>query len=343
MKTGLAEAGSELDQAFDTLTATIVAGLGRLKRQRSLSVSQSGDDFILTDPVSHQDTRVSLLDAGQRQAFAGLDIDVLLDPAIILFASLDVPRRAESFVPGIVQSQIDRLTPWSARDCIYSWSKPVALNAEVMKVTVAAMPRVRAKAVRDALAILKPARLRLLVEAPGTERENQICLREESLGAMAGQPALKRTIKLAYAGVAALALVGFSADFIIGGSLQTSLDDTLAEIASRREKIAHIEPGARSVELAFAAEKSRLRSRVEVIDELAAVVPDHSYLTGLEFRREKLALSGLTRDMPDLLRAIETSRFFAGVVLSGPATRNADLGADEFKLETSVKAPEAKP
>ena len=72
-------------------------------------------------------------------------------------------------------------------------------------------------------------------------------------------------------------------------------------------------------------------------------MPDQSYLTGLEFRREKLALSGLTRDMPDLLRAIETSRFFAGVVLSGPATRNADLGADEFKLETSVKAPEAKP
>ena len=70
------------------------------------------------------------LPADWQAAFRSSLVETELSSDQVLFRRLDFPKQAEDFLDGMIRTQLDRLTPWSADDAAYGWSTPSAAARE---------------------------------------------------------------------------------------------------------------------------------------------------------------------------------------------------------------------
>ena len=71
-------------------------------------------------------------------AVRGSRVEVLLRPDHVMTSQLDFPSRAGDFLDGMIRTQIDRLTPWTANDAIFGWSPSAATANDRIDVIFAA-------------------------------------------------------------------------------------------------------------------------------------------------------------------------------------------------------------
>src|ERR1700676_3672967 len=69
---------------------------------------------------------------------SGSRIELILRSDRFLFAPLELPGRAAEFLDGVVRAQIDRLTPWSAGNAAFGWSRPTQTGTDRFVATIAA-------------------------------------------------------------------------------------------------------------------------------------------------------------------------------------------------------------
>ena len=134
----------------------VAAGLNRLgpmlRRGRRIELIEQADGAFLAaelrkgaaDPLDEpplrleQDRFADPISERMRALLARSRVDVMLAPSRFVFRTLELPRGASQFLEGVVRSQIDRLTPWSASDAVFGWSAPVDAGAERISIAVAA-------------------------------------------------------------------------------------------------------------------------------------------------------------------------------------------------------------
>lgn len=267
---------------------------------------------------------------------AGNHIEMILQPDRFLFRPLELPNRAAEFMPGIVRSQIDRITPWNAADSAFGWSEPVKADSERMVVTVAAttlaLIRPYVQVITD-IGVRSIAVFTFLPEATSDAKPIKVWEQKGQSAGKIGRTRRALVIILAIVGIATG--IAFVAD-VGAGTFLTAQQDELARQISGIRSAANVARGI-TTQHALEKRKHEAPSSVLVLETLSKILPDQTYVTELRLEGSRLRLTGITRDAPSLIGLIERSGQFSRASFFAPTTRSSSDTGDRFHIEAIIK------
>src|SRR5689334_2893032 len=140
---------------IDSVATTIDSLIERTRSAPRVQLVEDEHDaftFRLLDKAKGSnlpDQRINILDGSivgtlsskWMSVLRGSRIELVLRPSRFLFRPLELPKRAGEYLEGIVRSQIDRLTPWTANEAVYSWTPPIDAPNDRIRLTIAATAR----------------------------------------------------------------------------------------------------------------------------------------------------------------------------------------------------------
>ena len=331
-------------QAFDrwiATTASVVAQAGdAVATPRRLAIVMSGDGACEVEGDEAGAFRFVdgdfLHDDGRSAEGLLRDARVALEmpPSMFLFRDLDFPAKALDFLDGVLRAQIDRFTPWSPAQVAFGHSAPLPMGHDRIKLTIAAapltqiMPIVRAFGAAGANAVVVAARREDEADAPIVVHESAFRRERATLRA---QGLLKKALvgALAFAGISA------AASGLAGAWLDSGAETIAAE--TRQWRQAQMS-GARDPDIMLHKKKFDAPLTVLVIDQLARILPDDTFLREVTFGDGKMEIAGVSADATRLVGMLERSPMFSRATFSAPTTHAPNEPGDQFHIQAQVSA-----
>lgn len=337
-----------------TFIDDVAAGLARLgatlRRSHGVElVEQADGSFLLMDMRKKEAERENgpslRIDEGGiadpispavRQALARSSVDVRLAPSHFVFRSLELPEGARQFLDGVVRSQIDRLTPWSANEAAFGWSDPADAGAGQFSITVAATARSLVAPIASAAMAARAAHVRMSTRAAEGEAL-VIPVFAQDIGGQNGGERLRRGLVAGLALSGLLFAVSLGVWLVAGSGRDARLADLQNQIAERRSELMHRRgPAAEEALKALQARKWTTPSAVMVLEALSKTLPDDAHLTELRIEGGKVQIAGSATSAAALIRLIEQSRRFSKARFFSPTVRGPS-GGESFHIEAHIE------
>jgi len=271
-------------------------------------------------------------------AFRGSRVEALIASGQVLFRSLDFPKQAVDFLDGMIRTQIDRLTPWTADEVLFGWSAPSVIANERVELTLAATSKQEAQPLVQFATNLGAASIVAFALPPAAGgAPAKIRVFDQPLHGAGGRamdvPRILR-VALLSAGIAAAASLLAAA--YVGSSLDSDLQQLMHRISERRASL-RLNPGAGGSALDLLAKRKQTSpSSVVVLEALSQALPDGTYVTELRIEGDKVQVVGMTQDAPSLIRLIEKSPQFARATFFAPTTRAQNEPGERFHIEANI-------
>jgi general secretion pathway protein L len=272
-------------------------------------------------------------------ALTGRRVELTLQPTRFVFRPIDLPPGAADFLHGIVQTQIDRLTPWAAADAAFGWSDPIEHGGRLV-VNIAATGKNTIRPYVEAIAAIGASSVSVFASPPLSSTGTLPIKIWDEEGRYGFDPATVRrclvSILVAAAAVASasMSFASFATSSFEGQRLaierqiSTALKDAQADqLASSTSVVA-----ARTQ---LAQRKNETPPAVMVVEILSRLLPEHTHLTELRLERDKLRLVGITKDAPSLIALLEQSGCFVRATFFAPTTRTET--GERFHIEAIIQ------
>jgi general secretion pathway protein L len=274
-------------------------------------------------------------------ALRGGRIELVLQPERFVFKSLELPSRASEFLAGVVRSQIDRLTPWSADTAAFGFSQPSDAGSGRILINVAATAREMVLPLLRAFTALGARSVAISAAVPDSApTAPAITVLQANEGVL--DVRFARRMLASVLGTALL--IAVTADIAAGyinSKLQARQDELAHRIAQRRAAAFSVRNAPRDpkmlAERALAQRKNKSPSIVIALETLSQILPDNSYVTEMRVEADKLRLTGITRDAPQLIRLIEQTHHFSQASFFAPITRSSSEAGDRFNIEARME------
>jgi general secretion pathway protein L len=311
-------------------------------------VEQEQDSFTLhafgdTKGVSLPDQRIRIaqgaiaepLSAEWREMFRGSRAELVLRPTRFMFRPLELPKRAAEFLDGIVRAQIDRLTPWTVSEAVYSWTPPTEAGNERIQLTVAATARAQVAPYVQALAGLGAAAIVVsTVPQDAAAGAQPLKVFQQQARGSFEITRIRRILMLVLAAAAAMAVITFGVSSIAADSLDSEQQELSSQISKRR---AAMRQDGGNAQRMLERRKQTTAASVIVLEALSKLLPDHTFVTELRIEGGKVQVTGLTRDAPSLIRLIEQSPHFERATFFAPTTQSPGEPGERFHIEARIK------
>jgi general secretion pathway protein L len=334
---------------IDTVAETINSLFDRLRSQRHVQfIEEEQDTFTLHESGNGKgfhlpDHRVRIVGGSMAETLPpnwtavlrGSRIELILRPSRFLFRPLELPKRAVEYLEGIVRSQIDRLTPWTANEAIYSWTLPVDAPNDRIQLMIAATARAMVAPYLQAIGGLNAASIAITtVQLTPDSKPSPIKFHEQRMRSAIDVRRIRLILMAIFllSGLSAAAAVGVSV--IAADSLSTERLELMRKISARKAAMRSFFEGSGLQSLE--RRKQTTPSSVIVLEALSALLPDDTYVTELRIDGEKLQIVGITSDAPSLIRLIELSPHFARATFFAPTTRSAGAMKEQFHIEARI-------
>jgi general secretion pathway protein L len=338
---------------MDCVAATLSGGIGSVRPARRVRLAEEGFDTfkVVIEPDDKSDgvavERIQIVDGAvvgsppkqTAAALQGSRTEVVLRSDRFLFRPLDLPKKAGEFLEGIVRSQIDRLTPWSAPDAAFGWTPPAEIAKDRIALTVVATARALVTPYVQALTAfgVRSIAVSTLMHAGEAGAVPVEVLQQKGAGALDTGNVRRALVFVLVLAIISMGLAVTAAQ-VIGPSLDAQKNDILRSVAERRTAIRRDALVAdASDQLALERRKRETPSSVIVLEALSQILPDHTYATELRIEGDKLQVVGLTRDAPSLIRLIEQSPHFTRATFFAPTTRSPGDPGERFHIEARIK------
>ena len=347
---------SEIQILFDEWIAAVVRAvdfaIGRYARRRRILLDEASDHTFTARMVSARKgpalPEVSFrlshgrpdppLPADWQAAFRGSRVEALMTPGQVLFRPLDFPKQAVDFLDGMIRTQIDRLTPWTAEEAVFGWSPPAVNPQERVELTLAATSKQEMQPIVQLATGVGAASIAAFAMPPdGGGTPARIKMLDQPLRGAVGRainvPQMLRVVLLS-AGLAAAASLVAAA--YIGNGLESEQQQLTRRISERRASL-RLNPNAGGSALSLLAKRKQTSpSSVVVLEALSQALPDSTYVTELRIEGDKVQLVGMTQDAPSLIRLMEKSPQFARATFFAPTTRAQNDPGERFHIEAHI-------
>jgi len=265
----------------------------------------------------------------------GSRIELILQPSRFFFRPLELPKRAADYLDGIVRAQIDRLTPWTASEAMYSWTPPTEASNDRIHLTIAATAQSLIAPYLSAIATLNAASTVIATVPAGVDPQaSPIKIFEQRTRSAATFQRIRISLLaiLLLSGLSTAAAVSVSA--VATSGLDAEQQELLRKISARKAALRNLFEG--SALRALEKRKQTTPSSVIALEALSTLLPDDTYVTELRIDGEKLQIVGMTSDAPSLIRLIEKSPHFARATFFAPTTRSLGTAKEQFHIESHI-------
>lgn len=319
-------------QARETLATPRAAALDA-RSDGAFLVSDEGDPALLA-LAAGEFVGATGESAGAR--LRGARVAVRLPAHDFVFRELTFPAQAVEFLDGVLRAHIDRITPWTSAQAAFGHSAPAPVGADRIRLTLAATPRARVEPIVAALAAAQAHSVVLLAQPPeGDEQDPPIVVLERAFDRDRTQSEARRGLTAGFVG----AMLFASLAVLAAGVGQAYFESLSGDVARQTRAWRQAQmAGAHDPALLLHRQKLETPLAVLVMNELASILPDDTYLKGMQISEGKIEIDGVSADATRLVGLLEKSPTFSRATFSAPTTHAREEPGDHFHIQAQLAA-----
>jgi general secretion pathway protein L len=311
----------QCDYTTESLTFRRIARLGEMVEEKQFSV-----DAVLAEQTGLQKW-LSL--------YPEDDVVLCVAQEKVLSKVVTLPIQARENLSAVIHFEIDRQTPFKPEQVYINY---LAFESDKDEITFSVLLSVVPKqSVSEALALLQQLTIspsRLLLQSPkGTE--SQITLSEKAPRKSKGFTLNTGLACLAFV----LLLTTLYQPLFHYDSLSESMEPALTQAKKQAAQVSALkrENDAILEQLQYVEGKlADYRQRVIILNELAMVLPAHTWLERSEIKDRTMTIRGESEAASDLISLLTETGHYDDVHFSAPTTHNDKSGKERFQIEAVI-------